>query len=214
MTTPEPSPAWKFDWQRLILSLDIPTVTKAVALALSIYASKDGSNCHPGTRRLAWAISADEKTVRRHLAVLRDELRLIERTFWGSHAGRRGLSDTYQLVIPWDLAARVKIRDYEPEHRTPESADKQSENTGTPDSGTGTPDSGARTADTGVHPPGSNHQVVISPPADSIVAPLPSSHTEVEVPPARSGQDRNQSENDERNRQLAALEAMMRETAS
>ncbi len=119
MTAPEPK--GKFEWQRLVLTLDIPLATKAVALVLSVYASRDGSNCHPGNRRLAWALCADKKTIRRHLAVLRDELRLIERTFYGQQAGRRGLSDCYQLVVPWDLAARVKIREYEPELGTPVS---------------------------------------------------------------------------------------------
>jgi hypothetical protein len=202
-----PAPRGKFDWQRLVLSLDIPMATKAVALALSVYASKDGSNCHPGNGRLAWAVSADKRTILRHLTVLRDELQLIERTFYGQQAGRRGLSDCYQLVVPWDLAARVKIREYEPgtgdsqvttsapDLVTPESPDPDASRDGTGDSGAGTGDSGAGTGDTRVTPPGSTHQVVNQPPADSIVACRTSSPTaDVEA---------------ERDRQLAALEALM-----
>ncbi len=197
-----PAPAGKFEWQRLILSLDIPTLTKAAALTLSTYGSRNGSNCHPGNELLAWAMNCDEKTVRRHLAVLRDELRLIERTFYGQQAGRRGLSDCYQLVIPWDLATRAKIRDYDQEHRTPESADTDQEhrtpesadnppgNSGTPDSGAGTPDSRAGSPDSRVHTPGSTHQVGITPAADSIVAPVvPSPDAQVEVPAPDSDQD-------------------------
>jgi hypothetical protein len=42
VTTPPPETAGKFDWQRLILLLDIPMATKAVALVLSVYARRDG----------------------------------------------------------------------------------------------------------------------------------------------------------------------------
>jgi hypothetical protein len=191
VTTP-PEPAGKFPWQRLVLSLDIPLPTKAVALVLSIYASRDGSNAHPGNRRLAWALNADKKTIRRHLAVLRDELRLIERTFYGQQAGRRGLSDCYQLVIPWDLPARVKIREYEPDLGTPVSPDNPSGGTGTGDSGGGTGDSEAGTGDTRVPPPGSAHQSESSSSGDSIAAPVPSSEAELEVTPSAPDQDLHQ----------------------
>ncbi len=217
-----PVPTGKFAWQRLILSLDIPAATKGVALALSVYASRDGSNCHPGNRRLAWALCADKKTIRRHLAVLRDELRLIERTFYGQQAGRRGLSDCYQLVVPWDLAARVKIREYEPElgtpvspdtdqeHRTPVSPDPDMSRDGTGDSGAGTGDSGAGTGDSRVPPPGSTHQVCISPAADSIVDHRPAVNSSVEGSGAAPDQDLHRGGNwaeDHRQAELARLAA-------
>lgn len=116
----------KFDWQRLILSLDIPAVTKLVALALSIYASKDGGNVHPGNRRLGLELGLHHMTVMRHIGVLRDELCVIERTS-RVRAGRprpgvAAKSDVYRLVLPWDLPARAKTLDYdrdEPEVVTP-----------------------------------------------------------------------------------------------
>jgi hypothetical protein len=121
----------KFDWQRLILSLDLPPLTKLVALTMSIYARKDGTNLHPGNWRLGLELRMSKATVLRHIAVLRDDLCLILRTervrAGRPKAGGKPESDVYRLVIPWDLPARVETLDYGRDVVAPEQPDTQAE---------------------------------------------------------------------------------------
>ena len=199
MTTPAPEPFGKFDWQRVVLSLDIPMATKAVALVLSVYASKDGGNVHPGNWRLGLELGLHRMTVMRHVGVLRDELGLIERTSrvraGRPRSGARPKSDVYRLVIPWDLPARAKQLDYgrdDPEVVTPALPH-------TPGSGDAavttsapevvTPDPGSGNS----HPPEvvtpALHHQVVNTSHKSSIANVPSPTAEVEVALASSVQD-------------------------
>src|SRR5436190_23102192 len=98
----------RFEWERAVLRLAMPTTTKLVALTLAIYGSRDGSGIHPGEARLARELGLSERSVRGHLRTLRD-LRLIVRE---SHGGSRsGLADTYRLGLPNDLDPALIIAD-------------------------------------------------------------------------------------------------------
>src|ERR1700733_10775852 len=107
---PVNEPLGKFGWQKLILSLDIAPHTKLVALAFSIYANRDGNRAHPGNLRLRLELRLSRATVLRHVTVLRDDLRLIERTLrvraGRPGRGRHAKADVYRLVIPTDLPDR------------------------------------------------------------------------------------------------------------
>lgn len=109
-------PMGKFEWQKLILSLEISPHTKLVALAMSIYASRDGASAHPGNYRLRLELRLSRTTVLRHVAILRDQLRLIERTervrAGRPGRGRHAKADVYRLVLPYDLPDRVRFVDY------------------------------------------------------------------------------------------------------
>jgi hypothetical protein len=101
----------RFEWERAVRALPIrPPVRKLVGLMLATYANKDGSNAHPGEDRLAADCGLTERAVRGHLAALRDDLGLIERTYRGSQSGRRKLADEYALRVPADVVARLQHR--------------------------------------------------------------------------------------------------------
>ncbi|GGR60989.1 DNA-binding transcriptional ArsR family regulator [Nocardioides luteus] len=157
----------RFDWERAIRALPLrPPVLKLVALVLATYADRDGANAHPGEDRLAEDCGMSPRSVRRHLAELR-ELGLIERVFKGSSYGRAKAADEYRLIVPADIQSRVAER---LEHRSPMTGDDQpitghpwpvitpgtpdtgGQNTGHPQQNTGhaaygTPDTGDRPPD-------------------------------------------------------------------
>lgn len=99
----------RFEWERAVLRLAMPTTTKLVALTLAIYGNRDGSGIHPGEARLARELGLSQRSVRGHLWTLRERLRLIVRE---SHGGSRsGLADTYRLGLPNDLDPALVIAD-------------------------------------------------------------------------------------------------------
>jgi hypothetical protein len=114
----------RFEWERAVLRIAMPTTTKLVALALAVYANRDGSNAHPGEARLARELSLSERAIRKHLANLRDDLRLIVRESRGGSRG--GYADTYRLGIPNDLDQSLLIPDPSL-HRNPGSGEKTPE---------------------------------------------------------------------------------------
>jgi DNA-binding transcriptional ArsR family regulator len=101
-------PLGRFAWERLLLGCELPRVTKLVGLALAVYANRDGSNAHPGNRRLAAWSQLTERAVKQHLATLRD-LGLIERTEKGHGNRFYRRADCYQLTEPADLHDRVRL---------------------------------------------------------------------------------------------------------
>ncbi len=105
---PKPKPL-RYRFERAVLDSDLPATNKLVALALATYSNKDGMNAWPGNDNLSRDASVSDKTVRRALARLR-EVGLIERTYHGSTAGRRGRADEYQLRTPV-IDARTPVID-------------------------------------------------------------------------------------------------------
>jgi len=107
----------RFEWERAVLRIAMPTTTKLVGLALATYGNRDGSNAHPGEARLARELGLSQRAVRKHLALLRDDLRLIVKI---SHGGSRsGHADTYRLGLPNDLDPALLIDDPALQPRNP-----------------------------------------------------------------------------------------------
>ena len=159
-------PLDRFSWERQILATPLHPTTKLVALALAVYGNKQGVNCHPGNKALAKALGLSERTVERHLGILRD-VGLVARTFRGSAAGRQRLADVYQLVVADDLAQRLANLETpdtpdvctSAEHPTGMTGDSAVADTEHPTDATehptlvtGTPDTGGRSPDTRVDP--------------------------------------------------------------
>jgi hypothetical protein len=108
----DPSPPTRFEWERAILALALPSKVKLVALALAIYSdAKTGEHAHPGEDRLATDCSLAERVVRRHLTTLR-HLRLAERTYKGRANQYRRMADEYALAIPLDAVQHVELVDW------------------------------------------------------------------------------------------------------
>jgi len=90
----------RFEWDVLIRSADLAQTTKIVALTMATYSNRNGTNMHPGVRRLmANCVIRSDKTVRVHLAKL-VEAGYLHRTVRGSTSGPRGYADVYQLSRP------------------------------------------------------------------------------------------------------------------
>ncbi len=100
-------PITKFEWERLILLVDIPPMTKLIGLALAVYARRDGGNIHPGQARLAKETGLTDRSVRSHLERLR-ELGLIERTERGVGNAHMRRADVFRTTIPEDVLDRVE----------------------------------------------------------------------------------------------------------
>lgn len=126
----------RFEWERAVRVLVLPSTTKLVALMLATYATaKDGANIRPGEDRLAADCALSTRAVRTHLAALRD-LGLIERTTRGSANQHRRAADTYALRIPDDLLEKVEILHDYPGLGLPRDRKHRS---GTKPAATGTP---------------------------------------------------------------------------
>lgn len=93
----------RFEWERTLRGR-VPAVYMAPALMLATHSNKDGSNAHPGEKRLAADLGVTTRTIRTALTKL-DSHGWIKRTHNGGKSGsRRGLADCYQLTIPAPLA--------------------------------------------------------------------------------------------------------------
>lgn len=102
----------RFDWERLIRRIVMPSdlrATKLVALMLATYADADGSSVYPGTERLADACQLGRSTVSNALKWLREDAWLIHRHHHGSNKGGRKLADVYQLCRPSDWEDRFTL---------------------------------------------------------------------------------------------------------
>ncbi len=103
----DPNPPTRFEWERAILALALPSTTKLVALTLAIYSdAKTGEHAHPGEDRLATDCGLANRVVRRHLFTLR-HLRLVERTWKGRANQYRRIADEYALAIPSDVVEHL-----------------------------------------------------------------------------------------------------------
>lgn len=93
-------PTDRFEWERIMRRVEMPSGVKYLGLMLSTYADSDGSRVFPGVEKLSLVMCVGTATVKRSLGVLRD-LGFVERVRQGNrHAG---LADEYRLTIPSDL---------------------------------------------------------------------------------------------------------------
>lgn len=114
-----------FKWLRVFTRLPMTSTVKLVGYALATNATAStGHDAHPGNELLMVQTGlSSEKTIRNALAELR-RLRLVERRFRGSTAGRRGLADMYYLTLSNEarIAAGMKPCDCGSETPAPETA--------------------------------------------------------------------------------------------
>jgi hypothetical protein len=94
----------RFEWERVIKKCTFKQQsTKLVALLLATYASEDGTSVRPGRERLSIVAGLSPKHVSTQLGKLED-LGLIFKVHNGSSYGRRGgLASVYSLTVPSTL---------------------------------------------------------------------------------------------------------------
>lgn len=108
MSAKAPS-SMRYDWRRLIVrDAHLTESTRRVLLELESYANSDGTNAHPGVKRIASVLrttakpgTVNEKTVRRALAtgIKRGYIECTHK----SRGGRAGNdSDVYRLTLPME----------------------------------------------------------------------------------------------------------------
>ena len=99
-----------FEWLELVKSVPMSKPsTKLVAMTLGSYATyATGENARPGVANLVAATGTSKSTVLRALAEL-DRLGLIEQTARGQSRGRNGggYASVYRLTAPQDLPSRL-----------------------------------------------------------------------------------------------------------
>lgn len=95
-----PQPCDRFEWERIVRRVIMPSGPKLLALTLATYGAADGSQVRPGTERLARVMGVSVATVKRSMGTLR-ELGLVVRVRqgnrWANHA------DEYRLTLPVDV---------------------------------------------------------------------------------------------------------------
>jgi DNA-binding MarR family transcriptional regulator len=86
----------RFEWERLLRELDLPSSVKATGYALATYANTDGTKAHPGLANLCRATGLHHASVVPALAAL-EAAGLVERK---AHGGGRGVgrSAEYELT--------------------------------------------------------------------------------------------------------------------
>lgn len=99
----------RFEWERALRMLNLPSTTKLVGLMLATYANgDDGREAHPGEDRLAADCCLSTRAVRTHLATLR-MAGLIERTRRGNANQHARIADVYALAIPDNVTEKVAL---------------------------------------------------------------------------------------------------------
>lgn len=105
------TPVSRWEWEKLILRLELPTAAKVVALAAATYGNADGSRVAPSVPRLAVEMGWSDKHVQNQLSKLRG-LGLLEVTRRHSP----GRPTQYQLTYPaagvGSLAMRTDVDGY------------------------------------------------------------------------------------------------------
>ena len=92
-----PEPKDRFEWERIVRRVQMPSGTKYLALTMATYADQDGTRVHPGVELLARVMCVSEKTVDRSLKVLR-ELGLVTLAKRGNRHVKQ--ADEYRLTAP------------------------------------------------------------------------------------------------------------------
>lgn len=104
----DPGAIGRYEWERIVRRVKMNPSEKLVALTIATYGSQDGTSIYPGVAKLAAVTGLSGKSVRAALAKLRS-LGVIRRTREGSHEGRRGLADEYELRRPFGIEKRVHM---------------------------------------------------------------------------------------------------------
>lgn len=154
----------RFEWERTVRALALPSTTKLVALMLASYTDgASGGNAHPGEDRLAADCSLSDRAVRSHLQRLR-ETGLLVRSYRGRANQHARSADVYELDLPSDVTAKVGLT---PRHPALGGSRYRNEASGSGVSATGTgehllpePDDALPEPDdraTGTHVPPINH---------------------------------------------------------
>ncbi|MFD4294156.1 helix-turn-helix domain-containing protein [Rhodococcus sp. NPDC058532] len=95
-----PQPCDRFDWERVVRRVSMPTGAKFVALTLATYADGDGTRIRPSNARLANVIEKSERTVERSMAWLRSAGFIAVTSRKNRFAGQ---ANEYRLTLPADV---------------------------------------------------------------------------------------------------------------
>lgn len=98
-------------WMRTIRDgIDLSKSVKAVAFCLALHAKPDGSDAHPGWRRLAWQSGCSRRTVLAALGEL-EHLGLLYCVERGSQFGTRNMASKYMLTLHDELGVLTTTYD-------------------------------------------------------------------------------------------------------
>lgn len=102
-------PIGRFDWERLVRRIVMPTGHKLIALILATWADPNGSRVRPGLGLLAASTGVSERTARRVLGSLARDWGLIDLVARGGGRNGKGKTAEYRLTIPTDLLERLTL---------------------------------------------------------------------------------------------------------
>lgn len=102
-------PCGRFEWERIVRRIVMPERVKLLALLLATFADGDGSRVRPGLDQVAAMVGRSKATVKRNMAVLRNEFWLLEEVTRGGGRYGKGRASEYRLVIPEDLFDRAVL---------------------------------------------------------------------------------------------------------
>ena len=108
-------PRSRFEWERHVRKLDLPSAVKCTAYALATYLDgKTGMNAHPGTPALIKATGLSKPTLLKAMQKLEEEGLIMAVQKAGEKGLPRGHATVWQVCIPVDnpparLEARPKL---------------------------------------------------------------------------------------------------------
>lgn len=101
-------PLDRFDWERLIRELDLPSAVKCTAYALATFLDgKTGMNAHPGTPALVKATGLSKPTLLKAMERLEKEGLIMAVQKAGEKGMPRGFATVWQVCVPVDNSARA-----------------------------------------------------------------------------------------------------------
>ncbi|WP_327139376.1 helix-turn-helix domain-containing protein [Nocardia sp. NBC_01327] len=101
-------PVSRYEWERMIRGIAIPSRVKYLALTMATYADPDGARIFPGQKRLALVMCVGERTVKRVLPELQ-ALGLVARVKQGNRYAAE--VNSYRLTAPPDLSQWRTVAD-------------------------------------------------------------------------------------------------------
>jgi hypothetical protein len=105
-------PLSRFDWERLIRELDLPSAVKCTAYALATFLDgKTGMNAHPGTPALIKATGLSKPTLLKAMQRLEKEGLIMAVTKAGKKGLPRDFATVWQVCTPVDNPAVRRLAD-------------------------------------------------------------------------------------------------------